>query len=207
LGITFNFFLLCCIHIGSSVGAFKAISDCTTPLQKTSLQQSTFSFSLLTTEEFKNTMPSRKFPLDNGELEIAWKGLWRDVVVSVDGAQIGTVATQKEMKQGRTFTLSNGAVLEIKLEQNGDDFTLRVSKDGKPLSSRQRGGVVGQVLAVVLLLLALVGLGAGAMTEAGMLDLMPEQVGEGFLFIGAGGVALILAVALMILMIRRARQV
>ncbi|MFN8372472.1 MAG: hypothetical protein U0694_06300 [Anaerolineae bacterium] len=133
-------------------------------------------------------MPVRKFPLDGGKnLEIEWRGLWRDVVVKVDGESIGTVATQKEMKTGRSFTLKDGGKLDIKLEQHRDDsYTLRVTKDGKELTSEKESQGIGWLLALIVLLVGLGGTGGGVLTQLGQLNPLPDVAWEGLALMGGG---------------------
>jgi len=52
--------------------------------------------------------------------------------VSVDGQDLGTIANQGELKQGRDFPLPQGGTLKVKL-QTGLNAELQVTKDGAPL--------------------------------------------------------------------------
>ncbi|NWF71071.1 MAG: hypothetical protein HXY40_18465 [Chloroflexi bacterium] len=135
-------------------------------------------------------MPNRKFPLPSGQtLDIEWRGLWRDVSLRLGEQVIGSVATQKEMKQGRAFTLPDGGKLEVKLEAHGDDFTLRVSHNGKPLSGVAPSGGIGlNVLSALVLLLGLAGAGGGALTQLGQLDLLTTLDWEGLALLAGGTV-------------------
>jgi hypothetical protein len=153
-------------------------------------------------------MPVRKFPLDgNRNLEIEWRGLWRDVVVKLDGETVGTVATQKEMKQGRSFTLKDGAKLDIKLEQHKDDsYTLRVSKDGKELASEKESQGIGWLLALVVLLLGVGSTGGGVLTQLGQLNLLPDVVGEGLPLMAGGTVATIISFVSLVFSMSRKRS-
>jgi hypothetical protein len=135
-------------------------------------------------------MPIRKFPLDGGKtLSIEWRGLWRDVLVKVDGELIGTVPTQKDMKQGAGFILKDGSKLKLKLEQgSGDNYNLIVTKDEKPLSSEKESQGIGWVLALLILLAGLGTTGGGILTQMGQLNPLPDVAGEGLAMMAGGTV-------------------
>jgi hypothetical protein len=81
-------------------------------------------------------MPSIKLALERGEpkrLELAWGAFWRNFVVRLDGAEIGRIAGQKELKAGQEFTLGDGSVLRVQLANSGITPELRVLRNGQPL--------------------------------------------------------------------------
>jgi hypothetical protein len=140
-------------------------------------------------------MPIRKFPLEGGKtLSIEWRGLWRDVVVKVDGELIGTVPTQKDMKQGRGFNLKDGSKLKIKLEEGqGDTYNLIVTKDERPLSSEKESQGVGWVLALLIFVAGLGTTGGGVLTQMGQLNPLPDVATEGLAMMAGGTVVSIVS--------------
>lgn len=82
-------------------------------------------------------MPSRTFPLEPGgppRVEIAWKMLWKDVQVRVDGATLGVIPDQAALTAGRDFQLPAGGVLRVVLARSmGLIVELQVTLDGRPL--------------------------------------------------------------------------
>ncbi|MBN1429895.1 MAG: hypothetical protein JXB07_16115 [Anaerolineae bacterium] len=85
-------------------------------------------------------MPTVRYPFhDPGpeHLEISWKTSgqddWSNIVVRLDGQEIGTVPGKRELEIGQTFFLPDGSVLGVQLV--GDPYKpgLRVVLDGRPL--------------------------------------------------------------------------
>jgi hypothetical protein len=66
-------------------------------------------------------------------VEATWGLRWRDTRIKVDGAEIGTVPTQAELKQGRTFQLPDGSQLTVKLGRQYLSPALQLTRDGRPL--------------------------------------------------------------------------
>jgi hypothetical protein len=65
-------------------------------------------------------------------ITVSWKAFWKDFTVEFDDVVIGVLSGQKELKEGRSFQLSDGSVLDVKLTHN---FTtqLQLLRNGKPL--------------------------------------------------------------------------
>jgi hypothetical protein len=85
-------------------------------------------------------MPTKKFSLERGgpkRLEVSWKMMWRDIRIRLDGAEIGSIKNQKELTEGRDFTLPDGSKLNVKLALRGSFITyryeLQLLRDCKPL--------------------------------------------------------------------------
>lgn len=81
-------------------------------------------------------MPKKSYPLDQGgeeRLTVSWKSFWKDFTVELDGSIIGTLQGQKELQQGRTFELSDGSNLDIKLVRTWSSTTLQILRNGIPL--------------------------------------------------------------------------
>jgi hypothetical protein len=80
-------------------------------------------------------MPEQRFALEPGgpkRVQVAWGMTWNKVRVSIDGAEVGTIATKKELKAGVTFLLADGSTLGVRL---GGLLapTIEVSRNGSPL--------------------------------------------------------------------------
>ena len=81
-------------------------------------------------------MPTKTYPFERGgadRITVTWKSFWKDVTVEFDGSIIGTFQGQKEIQEGRAFTLPDGSTLEIKLVRTWSSTQLQVLRDGKPL--------------------------------------------------------------------------
>lgn len=82
-------------------------------------------------------MPSLKFALDPGgpeRLEVSFSGMWKDIVVHLDGQPIGAIPSVIELHQGQSFTLPDGSVLHIvKRTRSLGNVELQVTRDGKLL--------------------------------------------------------------------------
>ncbi len=77
-------------------------------------------------------MPKARYPLQRGgekRLEVSWKIGWKNVVLRLDGIDLGTIATREDVKRGQRFTLQDGSVLEVQLSDKG----LELLHDGRPI--------------------------------------------------------------------------
>lgn len=80
-------------------------------------------------------MPKQKLKLDAkgpANVEVSWSWNFRNVTVTVDGREVGSIANKKELQQGKSFPLADGSALEVKLI-GGVQSMLRVTRDGEPL--------------------------------------------------------------------------
>lgn len=102
----------------------------------------------------------RNYALEKGgpkTLEISWGLGWKDFTVRQDGDVIGTVATQKELKEGREFSLKDGSRLYVRLSIGLMNSGLEVLRDGKPVEgsdsdpSSKVNGCFGLMLFVAVL--------------------------------------------------------
>jgi hypothetical protein len=59
--------------------------------------------------------------------------VWKNFTLRLDGQEIGSFATQKDLKQGGRFRLEDGRTLEAKLGQNFLFPELQLTLDGTPL--------------------------------------------------------------------------
>lgn len=81
-------------------------------------------------------MPSRKLALDPGgpkRLTVSWSGLWKNIAIHLDGAEVGSIPSKVELQQGRSFTLPDASILHVKLTQGFANVELQVTRDGRPL--------------------------------------------------------------------------
>ena len=81
-------------------------------------------------------MPKQTYALEKGgpkRLELEWKGAWKNLTVRLDAQEIGVIPNQKALRQGQTFTLPDGSMLEVKLVQQFTSVSLELRRDGQPL--------------------------------------------------------------------------
>jgi hypothetical protein len=81
-------------------------------------------------------MPKRRYALERGgieRLELSWKGMFKNLTVSLDGQPIGEIPGQRELSQGREFSLPDGATLKVQLVRKFTGSELEVSRNGQPL--------------------------------------------------------------------------
>jgi hypothetical protein len=81
-------------------------------------------------------MPKQRFALEEGgekRLEVSWKGLYKDVTVSLDGNPIGVVPNKKALSAGQAFSLPDGSTIKIQLVRKLMSTELQVLRNGEPL--------------------------------------------------------------------------
>ena len=85
-------------------------------------------------------MPRKEFILTNANgigmqyLTLNWKGNYKNVVVAYNNQEIGVIANQKELKQGRIFRLPDNSSLSISLESGFfSGSKLNILHDGRPV--------------------------------------------------------------------------
>ncbi len=81
-------------------------------------------------------MPKKSYAIEQGGMErvlVSWKSFWKDLTIEFDGNLIGTIPNQKELQKGRTFELSDGSNLEVKLARTWASAELQLLRNGKPL--------------------------------------------------------------------------
>jgi hypothetical protein len=79
---------------------------------------------------------TKRFALQPGgapRLEISWRYGFKDVVIKVDGLEIGRVSDPSELKLGREFALGDGSTLRVELVSKFHTRELRVLRNGEPL--------------------------------------------------------------------------
>lgn len=81
-------------------------------------------------------MPKQSFALEAGgekRLEISWKGIYKDVTVSVDGNPIGVIPDQKALFAGQEFHLVDSSIIKVQLVQKFNSAELQVLRNGQPV--------------------------------------------------------------------------
>ena len=81
-------------------------------------------------------MPKRSFSLEKGQpkrLEVSWKGFWHKINITLDNQVLGTMENQRELKEGREYTLPDGSKLLVRLSKSLLSPGLEIIKDGTPL--------------------------------------------------------------------------
>jgi hypothetical protein len=119
-------------------------------------------------------MPKRV--LRNGTVLLTWKFPWRNMVVSVDGVDVGFIDGRAELKAGKEFEPSPGEKLRIQLVQKGFVTELQATWNGEPLdgSDSHPASRIGAASGVAYflggmnLLMALVALASGSQALLGM---------------------------------------
>ncbi|MCA9655036.1 MAG: hypothetical protein H6712_27400 [Myxococcales bacterium] len=80
-------------------------------------------------------MPKKSFPLGPGSnVELEWRGIWKDFTVRVDGRELGRMQGQKEVTRGGSWQLDDGSTLEVKLDTGIGGGGLNVRRNGVPLA-------------------------------------------------------------------------
>lgn len=78
----------------------------------------------------------QKFYLDEEktqEVIVSWRGIWKDVAVTVNGEQVGGFPNMSALKQGGVFHLRDGSTLAVRLSTERYDSGLRLDHNGRPL--------------------------------------------------------------------------
>src|SRR6185295_11085694 len=76
-------------------------------------------------------MPKNTFALEPGgpkRIEISWSGFWKNIKVSFDGAEVGSIADKSALTDGRDIKLPDGSMLHVELKKG-----LVVTRNGEPL--------------------------------------------------------------------------
>ena len=126
-------------------------------------------------------------------LEVAWRGRWKDLTLTLDGAPVLTVPTEAELKAGREVRTQAGT-LAVQLKTPAFGRELWLTLDGRPIpqTAADPAKRLQQSYGVLYLVAGLsVALGAAATVfEVGPL----ADMGFGWLSIAFGAVIALLAV-------------
>lgn len=81
-------------------------------------------------------MPKRSYALAEGgprRLELAWKWNWSQMIVNLDGRQIGGPFEKSDLERQAFVTMPDGATLGLMLDTSNRAAELHVNLDGKPV--------------------------------------------------------------------------
>lgn len=81
-------------------------------------------------------MPKLAYAFEPGgqkHLEVVWKGMFKDVTVSLDGTPVGVIPNQKALAAGQEFRLVDGSIIKVQLVSKLMSSEIQVLRDGKPL--------------------------------------------------------------------------
>lgn len=117
-------------------------------------------------------MTTKRFALEPGgapRLELTWRYGFKDLVIKVDGLEIGRVSDPSELKLGRNFALADGSTLRVQLDTRFHSRELVVTQNGVPLpGSSSHPQTIQKAAYVALYLIAAVtgGIGVAAVASA-----------------------------------------
>ena len=142
-------------------------------------------------------MPKKSYALTEGgqkELEMSWGIGWNDFTIMEGERLIGTVPTQAELKEGRSFRLKDGSELSVKLNLSFFNSGLEVLRNGAPLpgSTSDPGNRI-KTAYILLLLVAFLNVFAGVLIITAGISEILIWTGAGYL--GSGFAFLILALS------------
>lgn len=67
------------------------------------------------------------------EVIVSWRGIWKDVTVTLNGEQIGMFPDFRSLKQGNVFHLRDGSTLAVHFSTERYNQGLRIDYNGRPL--------------------------------------------------------------------------
>jgi hypothetical protein len=142
-------------------------------------------------------MPKRSYALKKDgpkEIECSWGIAWKNFTVKQNGQVIGTVQSQKELKEGREFQLSDSSKLFVKLKI-GFTSGLFLTRDGQPLpgsDSDPVSKVKGSF--AILMIIAIINIVIGVLSTLFNLKEVGLEFGLGYIVFGFVFLILSLAV-------------
>lgn len=99
-------------------------------------------------------MPKQEFALERGgdkRLTVAWKGIWKNLSIGLDGNTLGGFENKKSLEAGSQFTLPDGSVLHVQLVKSALSQELKLLRNGEPLPGSASDPAQRVALAVNLL--------------------------------------------------------
>ena len=131
-------------------------------------------------------MPKRTYALTEGSpknLEMSWGIGWSDFTIKEDDQLIGTISTQAELKEGRSFRLKDGSELSVKLNLSLFNSGLEVLRNGEPLpGSTSDPGNRMKTAYILLLLIAFLNVLTGVL----IITTITSGISEILIWTGAG---------------------
>jgi hypothetical protein len=158
-------------------------------------------------------MPTQRYALERGgpeRLEIAWRGMWKEVTVHFDDQEVGVIPNRRALSAGQSFTLPDGSTLHVQLVSKVSTTELQVFRDGQPLPGsasdphqrlRMAYGMVFFIAALNVILGLIATLGPAAFLRSLGIGVLSIVFGLIFAVLGAfvmrmSAVALIAAIVL-----------
>ncbi|WP_242926988.1 hypothetical protein [Pontibacter vulgaris] len=149
-------------------------------------------------------MPAKTYHIDtDNTLTLQWKFNWKNMTLSWNGEPLGVIDNQQQLKEGRSITLPNGDLLQIRLT-GGVSQELEVLLNGTPLPGSATDPLQRVKSAFHLaLFLGILNLAIGLLAGFVNLDILkaltagPASIAAGILYIGlAFGIKRLYLVAL-----------
>lgn len=140
-------------------------------------------------------MPKKSFSLTKGgpkEIVCSWGLAWKNFSVFHNGELIGTVANQKELKEGRSFMLKDGSQLSVRLNVSLFSVGLELYHNGEIVSGSDMDPRRHIKTAFgILLFLGILNLVVGIVLIAAGLEIFVAGIGIGLAIFGLilGGLA------------------
>jgi hypothetical protein len=81
-------------------------------------------------------MPTQLFALEAGgekRLGVSWKGMYKNVTVSLDDNPVGIIPNQKALSAGQEFRLTDGSTVKVQLVSKFMSSELQVLRNEQPL--------------------------------------------------------------------------
>jgi hypothetical protein len=134
-------------------------------------------------------------PGEPPRLEISWAQWgrsWKNLTVRLDGVELGTLRTEKEIKAGTAYTLPDGSTLEVRQTQSLLSIDLHLLLDGRPVpgSDLDPGTQVRRAAHCVFAIAGL-SIAFGLLAE-GLHSRQMQAAGMGYASVGFGVIFLIL---------------
>jgi len=111
-------------------------------------------------------MATKRYPLEPGgapRVEVSWNWNFKNVVVKVDGLEVGRIADATELQAGRDFALADGSSLRVQLASKFHAKELVVMRNGEPLPGSSNDPMtMVKTAAGILLIVAVINLAVGA---------------------------------------------
>jgi hypothetical protein len=141
-------------------------------------------------------MPKKTFALGpSSNVDVEWRGIWKDFTVRVDGRELGRMNGQKELARGGAWQLEDGSTLQIVLDTGFGGAGLKVSRNGVPLpGSADDPKTAMKSAAGVVFFIAGLNLVLGLVAELGQVEML-LGLGLGWIAVGFGAVFAGLGVA------------
>ena len=132
-------------------------------------------------------MPKKSHPLGPGStVELEWRGMWKDFTVRVDGRELGRMEGQRQLSQGASWKLDDGAMLEVKLDTGIGGGGLKVSRNGVPLPGTAADPKTAlKSAAGVVFFIAGLNLVLGLVAELGQVEML-LAIGLGWIAVAIG---------------------